>query len=161
MTHIIFNSIKVKSIDSSSGIFVSSNNYANNWTSQSKSNYGFGKVGENNVLTRCYTVVHDDDFIDSPMRDESTTVDIKKSIAQKTDIDFKEIKIDELDSNAAISIGETAQQSWKSSSKNNFGNGKFVGRTNIPQNQSNINDSDIIDSPVKNQHLTQTSLEDV
>ncbi|MFD0697858.1 spore germination protein [Paenibacillus sp. GCM10027628] len=64
---------------------------------------------------------------------------------------FNMINVNSINTNATIGIGENAQSSWDSHSKNNYGNGQFIGNT-ISTNVVNfINDNDIIDAPINDQ----------
>ncbi|UJF32863.1 spore germination protein [Paenibacillus hexagrammi] len=63
-------------------------------------------------------------------------------------INFLAINVNAQDTNATVSIGEIAQNSWNSHNKNNFGNGMFFGAALTPNNLVFINDNDFIDMPV-------------
>ncbi|MCY9659435.1 spore germination protein [Paenibacillus chondroitinus] len=64
---------------------------------------------------------------------------------------FNMINVNSQHRNASIGIGENAQSSWDSHSKNNFGSGEWIGYS-ITTNVFNvINDNDFIDSPINDQ----------
>jgi hypothetical protein len=148
--NIIFDKIQVQSIDTSSGIFVAHTNHAHGWSSQSKINMGFGTVGDSNVLETSTSVVYDDDWIDSPMIDKSVRLQNKQEPGpNQTSIVFNKIDVDTMNTNTTVSVGESSQQGWSSKSKNNYGNGTFIGRTLLPNNKTMVKDDDYIDSPIK------------
>lgn len=154
---IVFDQIKVTSIESSSGIFVGTTNRANGWSSQSKRNYGFGRAGDGNTIESRLNLVYDNDFIDSPMDDRQITIDnSKKEPGNNTSIHFNSINVQQLDENCTVSIGESAQNGWSTKDKNNYGNGDFYGKTILPNNRSIIYDNDIMDSPIKDNDYVRT-----
>ena len=57
--------ISVNQIDTASGIFIGTN-YAQNWSSHRKNNYGFGSVSHSQVLNNTSYVI-DQDWIDTPI----------------------------------------------------------------------------------------------
>ncbi|MEW9699904.1 spore germination protein [Paenibacillus sp. SI8] len=64
---------------------------------------------------------------------------------------FNMINVNSINTNASIGIGENAQSSWDSHSKNNYGTGQFIGNT-ISSNIVNlICDNDFIDAPINDQ----------
>lgn len=64
---------------------------------------------------------------------------------------FNMININNQNTNATIGIGENAQSSWDSHSKNNYGTGEFIGNS-ISANIINfIFDNDFIDAPINDQ----------
>lgn len=151
---IVLGDIHVSSIDSASGIFISQINKPSGWRSQTKINGGFGDIGDHNHFENCISIVSDDDVIDSPMEDNSVVVDHDHSSGGDTDIHYNDIKVNTIDQNSTISIGESSQSGWAARSKNNYGNGKFVGDTTLPNNRSIVKDDDIVDAPVSDHHIT-------
>lgn len=147
--------IQVTSMDTSSGIFISQLNFANGWRSQIKSNSGFGEIGDHNHLENCIFAVSDDDIIDSPMEDNSVSMEMNIDTGEsESSIQFKGIEVDSLNQNASISIGENRQSGWASASKENEGNGDFLGETLFVNNQTLVRDNDFIDAPVIDKHIT-------
>ncbi|MFZ0370207.1 MAG: hypothetical protein WAM07_11505 [Halobacillus sp.] len=70
-----FDCINVNQIKMSSGIFVGSNSQ-NNWSSHQKENSALGTiVGNGNVVHQNINVIHDEDMVDMPIKEET----IKKS----------------------------------------------------------------------------------
>ncbi|MGG1550876.1 MULTISPECIES: spore germination protein [Paenibacillus] len=66
-----------------------------------------------------------------------------------TSIVFNMINVNSQHRNATVGIGENAQSSWDSHSKNNFGTGEFIGGPSFQVNVINVlNDNDFIDSPI-------------
>lgn len=151
--------IQVNSIESSSGIFISQTNIVNGWRSQSKSNSGLGKVGDQNKLENIISIVSDDDNIDSPMINNSVMIENNvKNAEGDIDINLNEIKVESLNTNATISIGESTQSGWASQTKSNLGNGHFLGDNLITDSINVVKDDDIVDSPVQ-QRLVNLSNE--
>ncbi|MEH7385847.1 hypothetical protein V7147_10605 [Bacillus sp. JJ1521] len=151
------NGIYVDMIDSSSGIFVGINN-SNNWSSHQKINYGFGtlsssKVGQN------YNYVIDNDFIDFAV-ENSMNVEGYQSLGadaisdiemwENNNFDVKEININSLNSNSAVSIGENVSNGWCSLRKTNQGIGRSSGVTEHKKNTNIIIDNDFLDFQMKN-----------
>lgn len=65
---VCFDSIKVNAIETNSGIFVGTNTQFN-WNTSSNIKSGFGVlIGKQNTVGRNINIVHDDDFIDTPIK---------------------------------------------------------------------------------------------
>lgn len=153
--------IQVTSIESSSGIFVSQSNYVNGWRSQRKTNSGFGEVGDQNKLKNIISIVSDDDKVDSPMINNSVWVENNIKKDSDLDINFNEIKVDALNTNATISIGESTQSGWASQTKSNLGNGHFLGNNVIADSQNIVKDDDIVDAPVQQRLINFSPTEEI
>lgn len=142
--------IQVTSIESSSGIFISQSNIMNGWRSQIKLNSGLGEVGNQNKLENFISIVSDDDNVDTPMVNNSMWIENNiKTSDSDININFNEIKVDLLDTNSTISIGESTQSGWASQIKGNLGNGQFIGDNVLADSLNVIKDDDIIDAPVQ------------
>jgi hypothetical protein len=151
--------IQVNSIKSSSGIFISQTNIVNGWRSQIKINSGLGEVGDQNKLGHIISIVSDDDNVDSPMINNSVWIENNvKNSENDIDINLNEIKVESLNTNATISIGESTQSGWASQTKSNLGNGHFLGDNLITDSINVVKDDDIVDSPVQ-QRLVNLSNE--
>jgi hypothetical protein len=147
---ILFNKVNVNTIDTASGIFFGTN-CANGWSSHSKNNYGFGTASDNSYIDKNINVIYDNDMIDSPIDDRDTIVSNKQSGHGDHKIDFNEINVNALDTNATISVGDNSQNGWDTHSKNNFGQGTFYGNNLAPNNKNFISDNDLIDTPINDQ----------
>ncbi|NOU87781.1 hypothetical protein GC102_18690 [Paenibacillus sp. LMG 31460] len=64
---------------------------------------------------------------------------------------FNMININNQNTNATIGIGENAQSSWDSHSKNNYGTGQWIGNSVSANIVNFIYDNDFIDSPINDQ----------
>lgn len=64
---------------------------------------------------------------------------------------FNSININNQQRNASVGIGENAQSSWDAHSKNNLGNGLFIGNSITINVWNFINDNDFIDAPINDQ----------
>ncbi|MCD5325721.1 MULTISPECIES: hypothetical protein [Pontibacillus] len=70
---ICFDSINVNSIHAGSGIFVGVN-AQNYWKTQSKENYALGTVvGHYNIIHHNVNVIYDDDVVDAPFINTSSS----------------------------------------------------------------------------------------
>lgn len=66
--HIKIDSLEVKAVENSSGIF-SGTNRQQYWSARSKSNQGLGKIsGESNACESCINMINDNDFADMIIR---------------------------------------------------------------------------------------------
>lgn len=150
--------IQVGSIETTSGIFISQTNIMNGWRAQIKLNSGFGEfVGNQNKFEKIISIVSDDDNIDSPMVNNSMWIENNiKNADSDTNIDFNEIKVDLLNTNATISIGESTQSGWASQLKSNLGNGNFLGNNILADSLNVVKDDDIVDSPVQQRLINLT-----
>ncbi|OCA85078.1 hypothetical protein [Pseudobacillus wudalianchiensis] len=144
--HVNVNQIYVNSIDTSSGIFVGTN-YANNWSSHRKNNYGFGSISHSQVSNN-YSYVMDNDVIDTPIQNNPTILLDGHMAENQNDIDIGQININVLDTCAAVSVGENELTGWSSHSKRNAGQGRFTGEVHNTQNSSLILDADVIDCEI-------------
>ena len=144
--------INVNSIDTASGIFVGIN-YANNWSSHRKTNYGFGSVGSATVSGN-YSYVVDNDVIDTPIQSNAVTIIEREPNSSLNHVDVIGINVNVLDSCAALSVGENDLNGWSSHSKRNAGQGRLVGSIKNERNATYISDQDIIDSQIS--QLTQS-----
>ncbi|MGP4077122.1 hypothetical protein [Halobacillus sp. K22] len=67
-----FDCINVNQIKMSSGIFVGPNSQ-NNWSAHQKENSALGTiVGNGNVVHQNINVIHDEDMVDMPIKQETT-----------------------------------------------------------------------------------------
>ncbi|NRF90486.1 spore germination protein [Paenibacillus frigoriresistens] len=64
---------------------------------------------------------------------------------------FNMINVNSINTNATIGIGENAQSSWDSHSKNNYGTGQWIGNTVSANIVNFIFDNDFIDAPINDQ----------
>ncbi|WNR43748.1 spore germination protein [Paenibacillus roseipurpureus] len=64
---------------------------------------------------------------------------------------FNMININNQNTNATVGIGENAQSSWDSHSKNNYGTGEFIGNSISCNIVNLIFDNDFIDAPINDQ----------
>ncbi|MCQ6280774.1 hypothetical protein [Bacillus sp. EB600] len=151
MNNLILNGINVTSIDTSSGIFVGINN-VNNWSSHYKSNHGFGSV-TNSTVSDNFGLVIDNDVIDTPI--ESRAVTYMDGTQQVNNIDVKEINVNSLHTNAAVSIGDNLSNGWSAHGKRNEGMGRSVGTTMVKSNTNIVIDNDLIDSQIYNNNNFQ------
>ncbi|MEB3101075.1 hypothetical protein [Ferviditalea candida] len=145
---VIFNKLDVTNIDNNSGIFIG-NNYANGWNTFMKTNNGFGHSGDHSIISYNRSAVIDNDMIDAPMTNYSMMVDRRQYERNHTFVHLDSIEVNNMDMNSSVSVGETNQNEWGNFEKNNFGNGRFVGNSIIPNNKSIIKDNDIVDNPVE------------
>ncbi|WP_052352744.1 hypothetical protein [Neobacillus dielmonensis] len=142
--NLVISGITVNSIDTVSGIFVGIN-HANNWTTHRKNNYGFGSLSNSQVSQNVGLVI-DNDIIDTPIENHVVTnVDGLQDIQN---IDVKEINVNSLDTNAAVSVGENLLNGWSAHSKRNQGTGRAAGISQHSNNTNILIDNDIIDSPI-------------
>lgn len=155
--------IQVTTIEASSGIFISQTNIVNGWRSQAKLNSGLGELGGNqNKLENIVTIISDDDNVDAPMVNNSMWIENNiKNAESDIDINFNEIKVDLLDTNATISIGENTQTGWASQIKSNLGNGQFIGDTVLSDSINIVKDDDIVDTPVAQRLINFSSTEEI
>ena len=136
--------ISVNTIDTASGIFIGTN-YAQNWSSHRKNNYGFGSVSNSQVLNNTSYVI-DDDWVDTPIENNPSILFDGNRAGNQNEIDIGEININVLDTCAAVSVGENDLNAWSAHSKRNSGQGRFAGDIQNTQNSSLILDSDVMDS---------------
>jgi hypothetical protein len=158
---ISFDKLSINSISVNSGVFISSYNNANGWSSHRKINNGFGDVG-NSSIYGCVSVVYDNDVIDSPIQDsDHFTFTNPPTDPLNTAICFNEINANSLSSNATISVGNMQQPGWSAHGKNNAGVGGSTGILASKHNSSAIFDNDYIDAPIKSnsQHVNTASAE--
>ncbi len=142
--------IQVGSVKATSGIFISQTNIVYGWRSQIKINSGLGEVGNQNKLENIVSIVSDEDNIDSPMINNSLWIENNvKTSDSDIDINFNEIKVDSLNTNATISIGESTQSGWATQKKSNLGNGHFIGDNILADSLNVVKDDDIVDAPVQ------------
>lgn len=144
VNHLIINGITVNSIDTSSGIFVGINN-VNNWSSLRKSNYGFGTVS-NSFVSENFGLVIDNDLIDTPIENHAVTY--MNGSQEVNDIDVKEINVNSLDTNAAVSVGENLLNGWSAHGKRNEATGRSAGISQHKENTNIVIDNDVVDCPI-------------
>ncbi|MDN0191574.1 hypothetical protein QI003_23970 [Bacillus stercoris] len=132
--------ISVISIDTSSGIFIGTN-YAHNWSSHRKNNYGLGSM-TNSQVSHNFSYVIDNDEVDTPIHHENRISFEGNSGENQNDIDVGEMNINVLDTCAAISVGENELTGWSSHSKRTSGQGRLLGTIQNTQNSSFVIDND-------------------
>lgn len=166
VTNLIIKGINVNSLDTASGIFVGINT-VNNWSSHHKNNHGFGIVYHSQV-TDTFSLVIDNDVIDSPMESHAVTYmdgwkDVQPIDAPTEDhtvtlmdgqpevpkqIDIKEINVNSLFTNAAVTVGDNFLNGWSAHRKTNEGTGRTAGISQLTSNTNIVIDNDVIDSPI-------------
>lgn len=57
------------------------------------------------------------------------------------------INVNSINTNGAVSSGETEQAGWSAHSKNNYGNGQYIGLS-YTSSINNLLDNDLIDAPI-------------
>ncbi|PTY74539.1 hypothetical protein B5V88_16030 [Heyndrickxia sporothermodurans] len=150
-TRVMVNQICVNSVDTASGIFVGTN-YANNWSSHRKNNYGFGSLSHSQVSNN-FSQVIDNDLVDTPINSQSYHLMDQQMERNNNQFDIGEININVLESNSALTIGDNSLNGWSSHSKRNAGQGKLIGAINNTNNRNSIADSDMIDSTITNSNI--------
>lgn len=143
------NNLNVNSIEANSGIFIGATNLSYGWSSHSKSNSGFGSFS-NATVTKSYSVIYDNDSIDSPIVDSKKIFVVKpKDSPSQTDINLAEINVNGMETNAAVSVGDIDQAGWSSHSKSNTGEGRNKGINTSAYNTTEIIDNDNFDTPIQ------------
>lgn len=141
---VIFRQITVQSIESSSGIFIGTNQAAG-WRSIEKSNQGFGTV-QDAILKNTMNAVYDTDAMDATFRD-ATYVSLTEAASQQQQcaVDFNTIQTNALNNGSVFGLGDNKQLGWRSARKSNYGNGKHVG-SNVSAHTVNFTmDNDTMD----------------
>lgn len=141
---VIFRHIAVQSIESSSGIFIGTNQAAG-WRSIEKSNQGFGSL-QNAILKNTVNTVYDTDAVDAAFRD-ATYVSLTEAASQQQQcaVEFGAIQTNALNNGSVFGLGDNKQLGWRSARKNNYGNGKHVG-SNVSSHTINFTmDNDLMD----------------
>ncbi|WP_338472380.1 hypothetical protein R4Z10_06435 [Niallia sp. XMNu-256] len=136
--------ITVNTIDTASGIFIGTN-YAQNWSSKRKNNYGFGSVSQSKVSNNISYVI-DEDWVDTPIENKPSILYDGDRAGNANEIEIGEINVNVLDTGAAVSVGENDLNAWSAHSKRNAGQGRFAGEIQNTQNSSLILDSDVMDA---------------
>lgn len=136
--------ISVNQIDTASGIFIGTN-YAQNWSSHRKNNYGFGSVSHSQVSNNTSCVI-DQDWVDTPIENNPSILLDGNREGNQNEIDIGEINVNVLDTCAAVSVGENDLNAWSAHSKRNAGQGRFSGDIRNTQNSSLVLDNDEMDS---------------
>ncbi|RHW41636.1 hypothetical protein D1B31_07925 [Neobacillus notoginsengisoli] len=140
----IVDQINVNSIDTASGIFVGVN-YANNWSSHRKTNYGFGSVGSSRISNN-FSFVIDNDLVDTPINSNAVSIMERGQNINQNQVDVVGINVNVLDSCAALTVGENDLNGWSSHSKRNAGQGRMIGKIQNQNNTMILSDEDLIDS---------------
>ncbi|CEG25717.1 hypothetical protein BN1002_00533 [Bacillus sp. B-jedd] len=148
---VMVNQVNVNAIDTASGIFVGIN-YANNWSSHRKTNYGFGSVSNSHVCGN-FSYVIDNDLVDTPINSNAISIIEPGQNINQNHVDIVGINVNVLDSSAAVTVGENGLNGWSSHSKRNAGQGRLIGRIQNEKNAAYISDQDIIDSQIN--HFSQ------
>ncbi|MBU8785835.1 MULTISPECIES: hypothetical protein [Bacillus] len=141
--------ISVNSIDTSSGIFVGTN-YAHNWSSHRKNNYGFGSIS-NSQISNNYSYVTDNDIVDTPIQNQPNIL-LGPKEGNVNEVDIGEINVNVIDTCAAISVGENEVNGWSAHSKRIAGQGRFTGTVQNSQNTTLVIDNDDNDCQINDFH---------
>ncbi|WP_409273714.1 hypothetical protein V1499_03090 [Neobacillus sp. SCS-31] len=149
---VIVDQVNVNSIDTASGIFVGIN-YANNWSSHRKTNYGFGSMS-NCRISGNYSYVIDNDVVDTPINSNAISIMERGPNSSLNHVDVVGINVNLLDSCAALAVGENDMNGWSTHSKRNAGQGRMIGKIQNENNATYISDQDIIDTQIN--HLTHS-----
>lgn len=140
--------VSINNIDTVSGIFAGTN-YANNWSSHRKNNYGLGSVS-NSAVHHNYSYVIDNDIVDTPIENQSYSFVDRSNDFIANEVVVEEININVMDTSAAVSIGDNLLNSWSSHSKRTGGLGRMVGTCINSQNSTSVIDNDLVDTPIVN-----------
>ncbi|WP_035321826.1 hypothetical protein [Peribacillus kribbensis] len=71
-----------------------------------------------------------------------------------TKIRMKQIAVNNIDTASGIFVGTNIANNWSSHRKNNYGFGS-VSNSAVWQNYSNVQDNDILDTPIQNQSVSR------
>lgn len=143
---VVFDKVIVNSIENSSGIFIGTNQ-AIGWSAYGKTNQGFGSVSDAR-LSHAVSVIHDSDIIDASVQDtRNFQISDSTSAFQQCAVEFRSVNANALNNGSALDIGDNKQPGWRSSRKNNYGNGKYVGANAVAMAASLTIDNDVVDAP--------------
>src|SRR5579875_1436220 len=120
--------LQVGSVQSCSGVFIGAQNVTYGWSSHSKSNVGFGSVQSSNLIYRNFTVLQDQDSIDTPIDDRDVHVFTQTHRKpQITNIGFQSMNVDSMAQNAGVFVGDSNLTGWDTHQKSNTGSGAISG----------------------------------
>lgn len=105
----------------------------------------------NTISSNNFSIVLDNDFIDSPFDDRDVFVSRNLPMNRVNQVDFQDINVNTLINNSSVAIGENNMYGWSGHSKRNFGNGKFSGTNVTNNNHNHLEDNDYIDTPINDQ----------
>lgn len=142
---VIFRHINVQSIESSSGIFIGTNQAAG-WRSIGKSNQGFGSM-QDSVVKNAINTVYDTDAVDATFRD-AVYVSLSEATNQEQQcaVSFGAVRTNAMNNGSVVGLGDNKQLGWRSARKGNYGNGKQVGRNLSSHTVHFTMDNDGVDS---------------
>ncbi|WEG14103.1 hypothetical protein PU629_06975 [Pullulanibacillus sp. KACC 23026] len=138
--------INVNSIANGSGIFIGETN-ANYWESHVKENFGVGHITHSTTRSMI-GVVQDNDLRDMThiekntiMKQRSTGPNELKDI----EINIDGVHINNIAMSSSVSTGAIEQDLWRTTVKNNYGTGQFLGINHAESLLNLLNDQDIVD----------------
>ena len=148
--------ISVGNISGNSGIYVGKNVTIFGLSSHSKSNSGFGDIGDSNLFYKTVSYVYDPDVIDTPIDDRDIHIlqqqPAKGKDLSQTNIGVGTVWVNTLQQNAGTFIGTTSITGMDSHEKQNLAHGQIFGNQNISYGDLNVTqDQDVIDAVMHDQ----------
>ena len=138
--------IHVGNVSGNSGIYIGGTLTVFGLSSHSKTNSGFGSIGDSNTFYRCVSVVYDPDLVDTPIDDRDIHILQQAPPQGATNIGVQSVWVNTLQQNAGTFIGSTNVTGMDSHQKQNLGSGQVFGNHNVNCASVNMtNDQDYID----------------
>ena len=155
--HIECDALFVNQVHTNSGIFIG-NNYSHSWSSHTKTNSGLGTTSSCDI-SNILNIVFDNDMVDTLINEENNTASLPITSNTNQDnhdqYDIHTINVNAINTNSTLTIGENRQPLWSSHNKLNFGIGNLSGFNYVKQTLNQLNDQDLIDTPISNRSNNQ------
>lgn len=140
-------------VSGNSGVYIGGKLTVFGLSAHSKSNSGFGDIGDSNVLYQCVSYVNDPDVVDTPIDDRDVHVvrpTPSENDASLTNIGVGTVWVNTMQQNAGTFIGSTNISGMDSHEKQNLGSGQVFGNQNLNCQSLNLtNDRDVIDGIIR------------
>ncbi|QSO46297.1 hypothetical protein [Alicyclobacillus mengziensis] len=144
--------VHIGTVSGNSGVYIGGRLTIFGLSSHSKSNSGFGDLGDSNVFYHSVSFVYDPDMIDTPIDDRDVHVLQQyppKGDSSITNIGVGTVWVNTLQQNAGTFIGSTNITGMDSHEKQNVGSGQTYGNQNINTKSVNVtNDQDFVDAAI-------------
>lgn len=141
--------VHIGNVTGNSGVYIGGRLTICGLSAHSKSNSGFGDLGDANIFYHSVSFVYDPDMVDTAIDDRDIHMLQQypsKSDSSITNIGVGTVWVNTLQQNAGTFIGSTNITGMDSHEKQNLGSGQTYGNQNINTKSVNVtNDQDYVD----------------
>ncbi|WP_462410484.1 hypothetical protein [Neobacillus sp. Marseille-QA0830] len=148
--------IHVQNMQRQSGIFIGEQNHAVGWSTHGKENSVIGRIsGQSNLLYQCVSILHDPDFIDTPIDDRDINITVENSgDHDNSSLTMGSVNVNTMQPSSSVFVGNAHVAGIDAHQKSNYTQGHLFGNHNqLLHNVNTTHDEDVIDGIIEDQDI--------